>query len=113
MKNRGFFLAVVAVVIASTTGFTLSLLPLATTVYIKIRSSSNPMWHCVNTELQCSESGSANCYVNVAVDLPPTPAVNTDGRKWNGTDCIKIMNTTNVNPSYNPVETVTAVAPIE
>ncbi|MCD9014446.1 DUF6520 family protein [Parachryseolinea silvisoli] len=110
MKNRSLILGACAVVFASASAFTFTG-NLATPVYIKIKSQQNPAWHCVNTGLECSNSGSANCYVSVAQDSPSLPATNTNGRIISSGTCDVFMkNTTAVNPAFDPAETVTDVA---
>jgi hypothetical protein len=112
MKYRSLILGLCGIVFATASAFTMKdVVPKV--VQVKIRSTQITSWHCYQTTLECADTGSANCYVQIAVDSPnPLPATTTNGRK--DTECVKMFNgTTNVSPTFNPTETVLEVAALE
>jgi hypothetical protein len=65
MKTKHVVLGLVAFVFAIGSAFTSS--TLATTAFIKVRYSTQPVgtFTCVNTGLSCSDSGTTSCKVTV------------------------------------------------
>lgn len=110
MKNRSSILGLFAFALASVSALAENRHPLSEIVYVKIKSTVNTAWHCQETSLICSNTGSYLCQVNVTRDLPvPVTVVKTNGRT---SSCEALLNSTQVVFAYNPnTISITDVAP--
>lgn len=113
MKYRSIVLGLCAVVFATGSAFTFANANLATQAYIKIISSENPALHCVQTNLECSDTGSALCTVRVEIDTAPGTFKVTDARKLPTSTCLIMKNSSALQQNFNPAsETIEDVQPV-